>query len=198
MSIMVFLKVSFFISLVVRPLFGWELPEFAESTFARNGLACYFPDLYPVIKFFMIMFMPIVIMCLVVLMYFLGMIYYCRKLKSSDNYQLLGDQRLDDPNRGSLIEPELEQNQNGDDNQSDNHTEADIDSKLEERESIREKIDLWPAKCVKVLIFLLYIMFNLISEMVISLFLPVLPVSPFHFPDQIEHYVKQEYQNFHT
>ena len=169
-------------ALVVRPLFGWELPEFAESTFARNGLACYFPDLYPVIKFFMIMFMPIVIMCLVVLMYFLGMIYYCRKLKSSDNYQLLGDQRLDDPNRGSLIEPELEQNQNGDDNQSDNHTEADIDSKLEERESIREKIDLWPAKCVKVLIFLLYIMFNLISEMVISLFLPVLPVSPFHFP----------------
>ena len=154
-------------ALVVRPLFEWELPEFASSALTRNGLACYFPESFPIIKFFIIMAIPITTTFVMLAIYFIGKLYLVRKLKSAGSYVLLGDQALNNNQPGDSLLDNQERNEiENNQMEEDLTTEADIDHELDVRDTLNEKITHWPAKCIKIYVFLLFVMYNLISKMV--------------------------------
>ena len=158
-------------ALVVRPLFEWKLPEFGASALTRNGLACYFPDTFPFIKFYAIMLIPVITSLILFFIYIVGKVYFARKLKAAGTYNILGDQSLHESENNSLLDDENEdEHSSASIIEPDRATEVEIEEELQTRESFQEKLDFWSAKCIKVLIFLLFLMYNLITKMVFALF----------------------------
>jgi len=118
------------------------------------------------------MFIPILTTLVMFVVFFIGKVFFARKLKRAGTYTLLGDQALHKQEHdNSLLVNEIECDANENENLPvDQTTEVYIEEEMEKREKLGEKMNKWPAKCIKILVFLLFVMYNLVTKMLFENF----------------------------
>ena len=164
-------------SLALNSLFHWDkafIHGFSFSILSRNGLECYFENSV-IITFWIILSVPLITTALVFITYLLGKVYFNYKLKNKD-YKLLSGS-VDDSASDNLIPASL------DDIELSSQYGAENENPIEEshgdyhkshshkKRTLAEKKELWGSYCIKILIFLLYVMYNFITATVRFFFL---------------------------